>query len=117
MSRIVIEPISIRGERGQRYRVRHAGEVLIRDTWNPEFDAARELLARGIAGRAEVWRDGRVAATMDIERAAEVTIVENAQSGPRLGPWMPFSPYSVAPPAGDLGWAGAWEPADADGRW
>jgi hypothetical protein len=37
--RIVIEPTSIRGERGQYYRVYFEGTVLIEDTWNPEFEA------------------------------------------------------------------------------
>jgi hypothetical protein len=32
--RIIIGPTRIRGERGQRYRVRFGGEVLIEDTWN-----------------------------------------------------------------------------------
>jgi hypothetical protein len=54
--RIVIEPTSIRGERGQYYRVYFEGTVLIEDTWNPEFEACRALVARGITGRLEVWR-------------------------------------------------------------
>ena len=51
--RIVIEPTSIRGERGQYYRVYFEGAVLIEDTWNPEFEACRALVARGITGRLE----------------------------------------------------------------
>jgi hypothetical protein len=117
VTRLDIEPTDIRGERGQRYRVLHAGGVLIEDTWNPEFDAARALVALGVTGQAEIWRDGKAVSTMDIEAAAESTIVENASVGPRLSPWMPFSPYSVAPPAGVSGWAGVMEPADADERW
>ena len=41
IARIAIEPTDIRGERGCHYRVLYAGEVLIEDTWNPEYDAAR----------------------------------------------------------------------------
>jgi hypothetical protein len=57
--RIVIEPTTIRGERGQRYRVHHEGVVLLEDCWNPETDACRALTERGITGRLEVWRSGQ----------------------------------------------------------
>ena len=45
--RIVIEPTSIRGERGQYYRVYFRDAVLIEETWNPDFEAFRKLVARG----------------------------------------------------------------------
>ena len=32
------------------------GGVLIEETWNPEFEACRALVARGVKGRLEVWR-------------------------------------------------------------
>jgi hypothetical protein len=115
--RIVIEPTFIRGERGVHYRVRYADEVLIEDTWSPEYDAARALLALGITGKAEVWRDGKVASTMAVDLAAETTIVENANVGPRLGTWTPFSPYSVAPPAAVSGRTGRWVASSEDGLW
>ena len=117
MVRLAIEPTDIRGERGLHYCVLHAGEVLIEDTWNPEFDAARALVAKGITGKVEVWRDGKVVSVMDVERAAELTIVENANVGPRLAPWVPFSPYSVASPAAVSDRSGVLEPASEDGRW
>jgi hypothetical protein len=100
------------------YRVRYADEILIEDTWSPEYDAARALVAKGIAGNVEVWREGKVASTMDVERSAETTIVENANVGPRLGTWTPFSPYSVAPPAAVSGRAGrGWVARSEDGLW
>jgi hypothetical protein len=117
ITRIVIEPTGVRGERGCRYRVLYGGEIMIWDTWNPEHDAARALVAKGITGTVEVWRDGKVVSTMDAERAAERTIVENANVGPRLSEWVPFSPYSVAPPAAVSGRPGVLEPASEDGRW
>ena len=79
-TRLVIEPTGVRGERGCHYRVLYAGQVVIWDTWNPEYDAARALVALGVTGTVEVWRDGKVASTMDIERVREVTI-----SGERAG--------------------------------
>jgi hypothetical protein len=78
--RITIEPTSIRGERGQYYRVYFEGAVLIEDTWNPEFEACRALVARGITGRLETWRAGKSHPGMivpDIEEGARWTVVEN----------------------------------------
>ncbi len=123
---VTIEPTTIRGERGQHYRVHHAGEVLIEDCWNPEYDAARALLAKGVTGKVEVWRGDQHASTIDVEVAAGLTVVENANSGPRLAPWVPFSPYghqtavssyTVAPPAAVSRGRRAMEYADEDGRW
>jgi hypothetical protein len=92
--RIQIEPTTIRGERGQRYRVHYEGAVLIDETSNsnPEFEACRALLARGIAGRLEVWRFGKSHADMlisDIAKTAEWTVEENEKSGPRFVRWKP----------------------------
>jgi hypothetical protein len=90
--RIQIEPTTIRGERGQHYRVSYEGAVLIDETWNPELAACRELLARGIVGRLEVWRRGKSHPDMlvpDIAKAAEWTVKENETRGPHFGRWQP----------------------------
>jgi hypothetical protein len=90
---VVIEPTHISGERGQWYRVHHGGAVLIEHTWNPEYDAARALVAKGVTGRVEVWRAGKPHAdtTFIAERAAKLTIEENEKVGPRLIPWKAFA--------------------------
>jgi hypothetical protein len=90
---IVIEPTSIRGERGQYYRVYFEGAVLIEDTWNPEFEACRALVARDITGRLETWRAGKTHPDMtvpDIEEGARWTLVENDKDGPVIKRWEPF---------------------------
>jgi hypothetical protein len=89
---IVIEPTGL-GDRGHRYRVTHAGTVLIDGSRNPEFDACRALLARGLRGRLEVWRKGAAfpAMVLDIEAAARLTVAETEREGPRFAPWRPFS--------------------------
>src|SRR5262249_59452049 len=53
--RIYIEPTTIRGGRGQNYRVDYQGSVLIDEAWNPQLEACRGLPARGIVGRMEGW--------------------------------------------------------------
>ena len=89
---INIEPTTIRGDRGQYYRVHYRGAPLIDETWNPEFEACRALLARGIAGRLEVWRFAKShpdTLVPDIEKAADGTVKENESRGPHFGRWQP----------------------------
>jgi hypothetical protein len=90
--RIYIEPTTIRGERGQYYRVHYKGAVLIDETWNPELGACRALLSRGIVGRLEAWRFGKDYPDVlipDIAKAAEWTVEENEKRGPRFAWWKP----------------------------
>lgn len=90
--RIHIEPTTIRGERGQYYRVYYEGAVLIDESWNPELEACRALLAHGIMGRLEVWRFGKSHPDMlvpDITKAAEWTVEESDKRGPHFVRWWP----------------------------
>jgi hypothetical protein len=93
-TRIIIEPTTL-GDRGQRYRVKWAGGTLIEYTRNPEHDACRALLARGITGRLEVWRAGAElpASSIDIERGAQWTISETGEHGPLLVRWKRFEDH------------------------
>lgn len=93
LHRIVIEPTTIRGDRGQYYRVRYEGGVLLEEAWNPELEACRALVARGITGRMEVWRAGKAHADMivpSIEEAARWTVVDNDKEGPVIKRWEPL---------------------------
>jgi hypothetical protein len=90
--RIHIEPTTVRGERGLYYRVHYEGAVLVDETWNPEPESCRALLARGIVGRLEVWRfreDHPDMIIPDIAKAAEWSIEENEKWGPRFTRWRP----------------------------
>ena len=90
---IVIEPTTIRGKRGQYYRVYFRDGVLIEHTSNPEFEACRALVARGVTGRLEVWRAGAPCPAMvvpDIERAATRTVKRTRKSGPDLPRGRPY---------------------------
>jgi hypothetical protein len=80
-------------ERSQRYRTTYLGSILIESSRNPEFDACRALLARGVTGKLRVWRSGRASADMclDIERGTGLTIRETDDRGLRLVRWEPFS--------------------------
>jgi hypothetical protein len=87
-TRIYLEPAGL-GARGQRYRVIHSGVTLIESSGNPEFDACRALLARGITGLLESWhKDAHFAAMyLDIEKGARLTVQEGEQIGPRFVAW------------------------------
>ena len=66
--------------------------MLIEDCWNPELDACRALVVRGLAGRLEVWRAGTTYPGLiipDIGAAAFRTVKESEKMGPRFGPWTP----------------------------
>ena len=79
---------------GKYYRVLFPGcTVLIEDTWNPEFEACRALVARGITGRLETWCAGKTHPGLifpDIEEGARWTVVENDKEGPAIKRWEPF---------------------------
>jgi hypothetical protein len=76
------------GTRGQLYAVRYLGELLL-GSRTPVLAACRALLARGIAGRLEVWRSGRQQAEVDILKGAGWMISEDDR-GLRLQPWAPY---------------------------
>jgi hypothetical protein len=99
---VEIEPTGIHGERGQHYRVWLEGAVLIEDTWNPEFEVCRALLARGIRGKLQTWHRGKPHWDMqlDIERGASLTVEENEQRGPKIVRWRPHPQSAVLSSAG-----------------
>jgi hypothetical protein len=81
---------------GARYRVTYLGATLIESARDPEFEACRALLARGITGTLVTYSPGGSVPRMrvDIEQAAKLTTVEKAKDGPRLARYRPH-PTSV----------------------
>jgi hypothetical protein len=63
---------------GYRYEVVLDGEVIVSASRDPEFDACRELVKRGLSGKAVFCREGRPSLVVDIERGAELTTKEGA---------------------------------------
>ena len=78
------------GARGDRWRVTHAGLVIIESSRDPEHDACRALLEMGVTGKLETWHAGAAFPSMrlDIERGARRTDIENRRCGPKLGRWQ-----------------------------
>ena len=67
--------------------------MLIESSRNPEFDACRALLAKGIAGQLEVWHRGAsfAALRLDIEKGARLTVEERDAKGLQIVRWRPSS--------------------------
>ena len=55
-----------------------------RDTWNPTFEAARELVALGHQGRFEIWRPNGAYPCVrgDLVTAAALTVREDSDPPP-----------------------------------
>jgi hypothetical protein len=94
---VELRPVG-RGKRGTRYEVRYCGDVLIASTADPEFNACRALLARGIKGRLTTrWAGTSVTAmTMDIEAGAKLRTSERAD-GLRTVAYVPLEVTAHSP--------------------
>ena len=71
----------------------YLGEVLIESARDPEFEACRALLARGVRGTLAIFSRGSAVprARVDIEEGAKLTTIDNATKGPRTGQ-LPAAP-------------------------
>lgn len=108
---IVVEALAMRpAAEGTRktlkYRVRLGaddGEVLLESVRTPFFDAARELLRRGLDPSAVLEMRHRgssiVALRQAIGRAAKLTVIETNKVGPLIARWVPFPAQRIRPGA------------------
>jgi hypothetical protein len=80
-----LHPLWVGGRDGYRYSVLFDGNLLVDRSRDPECDAARALLAKGITGKLTMLdgKSGRPRTITDIEKAARLTVEETA-SMPRL---------------------------------
>jgi hypothetical protein len=88
--RIEIERTHYRST-GARYRVTYLGATLIESARDPEFEACRALLARGIVGTVVTYSPGSSTPRLrvDIEQGAKLMTIDNANDGPRFGRYRP----------------------------
>ena len=68
------------------------GELIVVGSRDPEHDAARKLVARGVTGRAETidGNTGQPRLYFDIERFAATRTVERNAGGFSIEPWRPM---------------------------
>ena len=76
---------------GARYRVTYLGKVLIESARDPEYEACRVLLARGVRGMLAIFSRGSSVprARVDIEEGAKLTTIDNASKGPKTVKYRP----------------------------
>ena len=79
------------GPKGYLYDV-FLGPGFVLTSLNPEFDTCRVLALAGRQGKVRFWRPGKSEhdSEFDIERAAKVTVRENAKHAPRFAKYKPF---------------------------
>ena len=92
MIKVTLQPIWVGGARyGYLYDVKLDGQTIVSRSRDPEYDAARALLARGLTGRFETIdaTTGKPRMRFDIEKAARLCVVEEDGRRPRLRRWSP----------------------------
>ena len=98
-----LHPKWVGGRDGYHYSVICRGELIVDRSRDPECDAARVLLARGITGKLTVLngKTGKPRIIIDIEKAAKVRVSEESRDGLRFRPVDPadssYSPVETAP--------------------
>jgi hypothetical protein len=88
--RVELELTHYAGTRA-RYRVTYLGKTLIKSARDPEFEACRALLAKGITGTLVTYSPGSSVPCMriDIAKGAQLMTIDNAEDGPRIGRYRP----------------------------
>jgi hypothetical protein len=73
------------------YRVTYLGKTLIESARDPEFEACRALLAKGVTGSLVTYSSGSFVSRMrvDIAKGSQLMTIDNAKDGPRIGSYRP----------------------------
>ena len=76
---------------GARYRVTYLGKTLIESARDPEFEACRALLAKGVTGTLVTYIPGSSIPRMliDFAKGAHLMTIDNAADGPRISRYRP----------------------------
>ena len=81
-----LHPIWTGGRDGYRYSVLFDGQLLVQQSRDPETDAARALVAKGITGKLTMLngKNGKPRTVINIEKAAKLVTTEENRSGLRF---------------------------------
>ena len=93
-----LHPIWTGGRDGYRYSVIFRAECIVSRSRDPETDATRALLAKGVTGRITLLdgKTGKPRTVIDIERAAKLCTVERSRDGLRFDK-VEQTPRSTSP--------------------
>ena len=81
-----LHPHWVGGEAGYVYSVIYDGKLLVERSRDPECDAGRALLAKGITGKLTLLdgKTGKPRTVIDIEKAAKLRVAEESNNGLRF---------------------------------
>jgi hypothetical protein len=89
--RVLIEPTHRNAVR-QFYKATLDGEVIVAQSWNPEFAACRVMKKRGLTGGVEFFWAGVPYPGLivrDLAKGARLCVIEEDRRGPTLKQWRP----------------------------
>jgi hypothetical protein len=89
--RILIEPTHRKAGR-QFYKASLNGEVIVAQSWSPEFAACRTMQKRGLTGRIEFFWPGVPYPGLivrDLAKGARLRVIEEDRRGPAPKEWRP----------------------------
>jgi len=94
-----LRPFWIGGDKyGYLYDVILDGEVIVRRSHDPELDACRALLAKGVTGKLSLTdHTGKPRLTMDIEIGARWSVIDDDKRGLLLIPYRAWPGSSTGP--------------------
>jgi hypothetical protein len=91
---------------GYRYSVIFKGKLLVECSRDPDCDAARALLAKGVTGKLTLLdgKTGQPRTIIDIEKAAGLRVTEESRDGLRFRNLTPAgAPYTAESEQVDVG--------------
>ena len=89
--RVLIQPTHRKAGR-QFYKARLNGEVIVAQSWSPEFTACRTMKKRGLVGRVEFFWAGVPYPGLvirDLDKGARLRVIEEDRRGTALKRWQP----------------------------
>src|SRR5689334_8456489 len=92
MIKVTLHPIWVGGARyGYLYDATFDGQTIVSRSHDPEYDAARALLARGLTGHFETidGKTGQRRMRFDVAKAARLCVVEEDGRRLRIRKWAP----------------------------
>ena len=105
MMKARLHPHWIGGRTGYLYSVIYEGKLSVERAREPESDAARALVAKGITGELTLLdgKTGRPRTIVNIERAAKLRTAEPNRGVVHFQTWAPFSLVNAPSPETGLG--------------
>ena len=104
-ARLIVRRTSVKSGRRHfyLYDIEFGDELIVIGSADHECDLARALLSRGVTGTAAIFdgTTGKHRTTVNIEKAALLTVRDTEREGPRFVLWKPLEPGDGPPGSGE----------------